>query len=86
MRYPLTDDYMKMWEARYRGRSLNRIPMMQELAAAGLFPSRLQVVSDLSTDLIYGSQFLWYLERMESPLFARMPLRIGDITVPGEGR
>lgn len=86
MRYTLTDDHLVMWEARYRGRSLSRIPMMQELAAAGLYPSRLQVVNDLSTDLIYGSPFLWHLGRMEPPLFARMPLKLGDITAPGEYR
>jgi len=82
MQYTVTDDYLKVCQARYRGRSLNRIPMMQELAAAGLAPSKLQVVHDLNTDLIYGSPFLWRLGKMESPLFVSMPRKMGEFSLP----
>jgi len=82
MQYTVTDDYMKVCQARYRGRSLNRIPMMQELAAAGLAPSKLQVVHDLNTDLVYGSPFLWHLGKMESPLFVSMPRKMGEHRIP----
>ncbi len=82
MQYTVTDDYLKVCQARYRGRSLNRIPMMQELEAAGLSPSKLQVVHDLNTDLIYGSPFLWRLGKMESPLFVSMPRKMGEFSLP----
>jgi len=83
MQYTVTDDYLKVCQARYRGRSLNRIPMMQEIEAAGQSsPSKLQVVHDLNTDLIYGSPFLWRLGKMESPLFVSMPRKMGEFSLP----
>ncbi|MBU2617778.1 MAG: 4-alpha-glucanotransferase [Euryarchaeota archaeon] len=83
MRSTLSDDHLKARQGRYRGRSLNRIPMMQELAAAGLVPSKPQVAHDLSSDLVYDNPFLWRLGKMEPPLFARLPLKLGEISVPG---
>jgi len=82
MQYTVTDDYLKVCQARYRGRSLNRIPMMQELEAAGLSPSKLQVVHDLGTDFFYGSPFLWRLGKMETPLFVSMPRKMGEFSLP----
>jgi len=83
MRSTLSDDHLKARQGRYRGRSLNRIPMMQELATAGLAPSKPQVAHDLSSDLVYDNPFLWRLGKMEPPLFARLPLKLGEISVPG---
>jgi hypothetical protein len=84
IRHTLTDDWLKVCQARYRGRCLNRIPMMQELAAAGMAPSKLQVVHDLTTDLIYGNTFLWRLGRIDPPYFASLPRKLGEVSAPGE--
>jgi len=85
VKYTITDDWLKVAEARHRGRSLNRIPMMMELAAAGMKPGRLQVVHDLTTDLIYGNDFIWRLGKIEGPYFASLPRKVGEISKPGGG-
>ena len=84
MQYTLTDGYMQVSQSRYRGRCLNRIPMMQELAGAGLSPSKNQVTHDLTTDLIYGNTFIWRLGKIDPPYFASLPRKLGEISYPGE--
>jgi len=77
MKYTITDDYPLVAASRYRGRALNRIPMMQELAAYQMAPSKLQLVHDMSTDLFYGNDFCWRLGKLEPPLFVSLPRQRG---------
>lgn len=83
MRYAITDDFLQISQSRYRGRCLNRIPMMKELSAAGLSPGKPQVAHDLSTDLIYGNSLIWRLGKIEQPYFASLPRKVGEISSPG---
>ena len=83
MRYPITDDFLQISQSRYRGRCLNRIPMMKELSAAGLSPGKPQVAHDLSTDLIYGNSLIWRLGKIEQPYFASLPRKVGEVSSPG---
>lgn len=82
MHYPITNDYLQVSQSRYRGRSLNRIPMMKELVDAGLAPSKLQVTHDLTTDLIYGNNFIWRLGKVDTPYFASLPRKVGEASSP----
>ena len=83
MRYAITDDFLQVSQSRYRGRCLNRIPMMKELSAAGLAPGKPQVAHDLSTDLIYGNSLIWRLGKIEQPYFASLPRKVGELSSPG---
>ncbi|MBU2560502.1 hypothetical protein KKA03_06370 [archaeon] len=83
VRYPITDDFLQISQSRYRGRCLNRIPMMKELSDAGLSPGKPQVAHDLATDLIYGNSLIWRLGKIEQPYFASLPRQVGEISSPG---
>lgn len=81
MKYTITDNYPLVASARYRGRALNRIPMMQELTAYQMAPSKLQLVHDMSTDLFYGNDFCWRLGKFEAPIFVSLPRQRGGASV-----
>ncbi|MEE8403293.1 MAG: hypothetical protein V3R93_06035, partial [Candidatus Hydrothermarchaeaceae archaeon] len=77
------DEYLEARRGQYRGRSLNRMPLMQQLAAMGMNPSKAQVVHDLTSDLIYDNIFLWHLGKADDPnLFARLAFKEGTFTLP----
>jgi hypothetical protein len=77
------DEYFEARRAMYRGRSLNRLPLMQQLSGMGMSPSKAQVVHDLTSDLIYDNTFLWHWGLVEDPnLFARLAFKEGTYTVP----
>jgi hypothetical protein len=77
------DEYLEARRSMHRGRSLNRLPLMQQLAGMGMSPSKAQVVHDLTSDLIYDNTFLWHMGRVEDPnLFARLAFKEGTYTVP----
>ena len=77
------DEYLEARRGQYRGRSLNRLPLMQQLAGMGMNPSKAQVVHDLTSDLIYDNTFLWHYGRVEDPnLFARLSFKEGTYTLP----
>ena len=77
------DEYFESRRSQYRGRSLNRLPLMQDLADKGLNPSKAQVVHDLTSDLIYDNTFLWHMDKIENPnLFARLAFKEGTYTPP----
>jgi hypothetical protein len=77
------DEYLESRRSQYRGRSLNRLPLMQQLGPMGMSPSKAQVVHDLTSDLIYDNTFLWHLGKVEDPaLFARLAFKEGTFTLP----
>jgi len=81
------DEYLEARRSQYRGRSLNRIPMMMKLQGMGMLPSKAQVVHDLASDLLYDNIFLWHLEKVPDPnLFARLAYKEGTFTLPGVTR
>jgi hypothetical protein len=83
MRGLSADEYLEAKRSQYRGRSLNRLPLMQQLAARKMNPSKAQVVHDLTSDLIYDNIFLWHLGKGEdSNLFARLAFKEGTFTMP----
>lgn len=77
------DEYLEARRSQYRGRTLNRLPLMQQLAGMGMLPSKAQVVHDLTSDLLYDNIFIWHLEKVEDPaLFARLAFKEGTFTMP----
>jgi hypothetical protein len=77
------EEYFESRQGQYRGRSLNRLPLMRELAAMNMNPLKAQVVHDLTSDLIYDNAFLWHLGKVEDPnLFARLSFKEGTFTLP----
>jgi hypothetical protein len=83
MRGLSADEYFEARRAMYRGRTLNRIPLMYKLSALGLRPSKAQVVHDLTSDLIYDNIFLWRLGKKVDPrLFARLAYKEGTASLP----
>jgi hypothetical protein len=78
------DEYLESRMGKYRGRSLNRLPLMMDITATGINPSKAQVVHDLTSDLFYDNTFLWHLGKVEDPnLFARLAFKEGTFTLPG---
>jgi len=76
-------EFLQGRAAQYRGRTLNRLPLIQSLSAMGLRPSKAQVAHDLTSDLIHDNPYLWRLGSIENPnLFARLAYREGTYTVP----
>jgi len=81
------EEFFEARKSQYRGRSINRIPLIARLSAFGLRPSKAQVIHDLTSDLIYDNVYLWRLGRYENTnLFARLSFKEGTQTAPGSGR
>ncbi len=77
------DEYLESRMGKYRGRSLNRLPLMMNITATGINPTKAQVVHDLTSDLFYDNTFLWHLGKVEDPnLFARLAFKEGTFTMP----
>jgi hypothetical protein len=78
------DEFFEARRSRYRGRTLNRLPLMQTLVVKGLVPSKAQVVHDLTSDLVYDNSYIWHLGTVDDPnLFARLAFKEGTYTTPG---
>ncbi len=78
-----TEDYLIGRLSQYRGRTLNRIPLIMQLSAMGLRPSKAQVAHDLTSDLIHDNIYLWRKDKVTDPvLFARLAYREGIATTP----
>jgi hypothetical protein len=78
-----TPGYLLGRMAQYRGRTLNRLPLISQLSLMGLRPSKAQVAHDLTSDLVYDNIYLWRMGRTTNPnLFARLAFREGTYTVP----
>ncbi len=81
------EEFFEARKSQYRGRSINRIPLIARLSTFGLRPSKAQVIHDLTSDLIYDNVYLWRLGRYENTnLFARLSYKEGTQTVPGSVR
>ncbi len=81
------EEFFEARKSQYRGRSINRIPLIARLSAFGLNPSKAQVIHDLASDLIYDNVYLWRLGRYENTnLFARLSFKEGTVTAPGSSR
>ncbi len=77
----MADEYYYTSKGRYRTRSISRIPLMEELAQAGSRPSDIQLLHDLTSDLVYDSKFLWFAGKpARESMFVRLPRRFGEIT------
>jgi hypothetical protein len=78
-----TPGYLLGRMAQYRGRTLNRLPLIRQLSLMGLRPSKAQVAHDLTSDLVYDNIYLWRIGRTTNPnLFARLAFREGTYTLP----
>ncbi len=78
-----TQEYLWGRIAQYRGRTLNRLPLIRQLSLMGLRPSKAQVAHDLTSDLIYDNIYLWRKGRITNPnIFARLAFREGTYTLP----
>lgn len=78
-----TQEYLQGRMAQYRGRTLNRLPLITQLSLMGLRPSKAQVAHDLTSDLIHDNIYLWRKGRVTNPnIFARLSFREGTFTVP----
>jgi hypothetical protein len=78
------DEYLEARRSQYRGRTINRIPLMYKLQSMGMSPSKAQLVHDLASDLLYDNIFLWHLKKELDPnLFARLAFKEGTFTLPG---
>ncbi len=78
------EEFFEARKSQYRGRSINRIPLIMRISAFGLRPSKAQVIHDLASDLIYDNVYLWRLGRYENTsLFARLSFKEGTLTTPG---
>ena len=81
------EEFFEARKSQYRGRSINRIPLIARLSAFGLRPSKAQVIHDLTSDLIYDNVYLWRLGRYENTnLFARLSYKEGTQTTPSSVR
>jgi len=77
------EEYLVGRSAMYRGRTLNRLPIIRQVAAIGYEPSLPQLIQDLTNDLIYDNYFLWRLGRVSDvSLFVRLPYKEGTVTSP----
>ncbi|RMF89774.1 MAG: hypothetical protein D6733_05575 [Methanobacteriota archaeon] len=77
------EEFLQGRQAQYRGRTLNRLPLITQLGFMGLRPSKAQVAHDLTSDLIHDNPYLWRGGRVTDPnLFARLSFREGTYTVP----
>jgi hypothetical protein len=77
------EEYFQARQMQYRGRTLNRIPLMMSISAMGMNPSKAQVVHDLASDLFYDNLFLWRYEKVTDPnLFARLSFKEGTFSLP----
>ncbi len=77
------EEYYQARRLQYRGRTLNRIPLMMTISAMGMNPSKAQVVHDLASDLIYDNLFLWRSGKVTDPnLFARLSFKEGTYSLP----
>jgi hypothetical protein len=54
--------------SQYRGRTLNRLPLISQLSFMGLRPSKAQVAHDLTGDLIYDNVYLWRMGTNTNPI------------------
>ena len=78
-----SQEYLQGRTAQYRGRTLNRLPLIEGLSLMGLRPSKAQVAHDLTSDLIYDNVYLWRKGTINNPnLFARLSFREGTFTMP----
>jgi len=78
-----TDEYLEGRIAMYRGRTLNRLPLMIRLTNMGFIPSKAQLVQDLSSDMLHDNYYFWRLGRTTDPaLFARLAFKEGTVTYP----
>ncbi len=78
-----SEEYLIGRIAQYRGRTLNRLPLMRQLAMMGLRPSKAQIAHDLTSDLIYDNIYLWRRGKISNPnIFARLAFREGTYTLP----
>jgi hypothetical protein len=76
-------EYLQGRMAQYRGRTLNRLPLIGQLSLMGLRPSKAQVTHDLTSDLIHDNIYLWRMGRVTNPnIFARLSFREGTYTLP----
>lgn len=83
MRGPTADEFFEARRSQYRGRTLNRIPLMAQISAMGMRPSKAQVVHDLTSDLLYDNLFIWRQGKTSDPnLFARLAFKEGTFTYP----
>ncbi|MFQ6051150.1 MAG: hypothetical protein ACE5K4_05610 [Candidatus Hydrothermarchaeota archaeon] len=77
----MADEYYYTSKGRYRTRSISRIPLMKDLARTGSKPSDIQLLHDLTSDLVYDSKFLWFAGKpARKSMFVRMPRKFGEIT------
>jgi hypothetical protein len=78
-----SQEYLQGRIAQYRGRTLNRLPLISSLSIMGLKPSKAQVAHDLTSDLIYDNVYIWRKGTITNPaIFARLAFREGTFTVP----
>jgi hypothetical protein len=76
-------EFLRGRTAQYRGRTLNRLPLIKQLSSMGLQPSKAQVAHDLTSDLIHDNVYLWRKGAVTNPnLFARLSFREGTFTLP----
>ncbi len=78
-----SQEFLQGRSAQYRGRTLNRLPLIEELSFMGMNPSKAQVAHDLASDLIYDNTYIWRKGRVANPaLFARLSFKEGTFTLP----
>jgi hypothetical protein len=77
------EEYLIGRRAMYRARTLNRMPVMKQLSAMGLRPTKGQLLQDLASDIMYDNYFLWRMDKVKDPnLFARLAFKEGTETLP----